>query len=35
LTAGQRAVNNAGIAQGRRVGGVGSKQHNALIEALN
>ena len=28
-------LSNAGIAEGRRVGGVGSKQHEALINALN
>lgn len=28
-------LTNAGIAEGRRVGGVGSKQHNALLDALN
>jgi hypothetical protein len=28
-------LTNAGIAEGRRVAGVGSKQHNALLDALN
>jgi hypothetical protein len=28
-------LSEAGIAEGRRVGGVGSKQHDALLGALN
>jgi ribosomal protein S13 len=28
-------LSEAGIAEGRRVGGVGSKQHDALLGAVN